>query len=347
MRTLYYCAYTLCLFLLFACSHSENVTNDQFAFLSKVGITVDDKLLLGDSLTLPDIYCGDPGQKTSNLKGIKIDQEQYDALIVPIGHNFPDIMSNWLLLGVRDMGNGVTLIAYYAASGTGYRVCLVTYDRQGHVLDAINAREMHLVWRINLSEPDNDDSYTLDALLTFDEDKVSLLRTMGRCVMDYDNDLKGAPLWQQQWQQTYTVNSKGHFVLDGQRVVSEQGQVDRYGVMDFKTWDMLVCSLYDPGIMDTWNDYVTTVEETYTLEYRYNPFPKDVEHLYKMNPTRFLKWMAAPANRNNRLMRYFKLMPNERPALLKEIAHLDDPAAFKWLTSVVNSWDDKPLTQHL
>lgn len=346
MRFLYNVLLIIAL-LLTACSNDSEVTNQKFAFLDKLGIDIDQDILLGDTLTLPDIYCGDPNQTINDLKGLKISQEQYDALIVPIGNHFPDKMSNWLLLGVRDMGGGVTLAAYYAASGTGYRVNLVTYDRQGHVLDAINVREMHLVWRINLSDPDDNQSYTLDALLCFNDDKVTLQRVMGKCMMDFENDIKEAPQWQHQWQQTYTINSKGHFVLDGQRVINEQGEVDRYGVMDFKTWDMLVCSLYDPGVMDTWNDYVTTVEETYTLEYQYNPFPKDVIQLYKMNPARFLNWMAAPANRNNRLMRYFKLAPADRPALLKEIAHLDNPSARQWLTGIVNSWDDKPLTKHL
>ena len=46
-------------------------------------------------------------------------------------------------------------------------------------------------------------------------------------------------------------------------------------------------------------------------------------------------------------MRYFKLSPSERPELLSDIGRLEDPDARQWLTSIVNSWDDKPLTKHL
>ena len=56
-------------------------------------------------------------------------------------------MGNWMLLGVRDMGSGITLAAFYIGSGTGYSVDLMTYDKQGHLLDAINTRVLHMLWR--------------------------------------------------------------------------------------------------------------------------------------------------------------------------------------------------------
>lgn len=331
-----------------ACSGGSSVANEQFKFLSDLGITVDDKMMLGDTLTLPDVYCGDPEQKVSDLEGTRLDNDQYQTLIVPAGHGIPDAMSNWMLLGVRDMSNGVTLAAYYAGNGVGYCVNLITYDKQGHLLDAINARELHLVWRCDLSNIDDDNSFTLDGMFTFEEtDRVTLHRTMGKCVMDFDNDLKGAPEWQQHWIQTYVINPKGCFVLQGQQVVKDQGKVDHYAALDFKSWDMLVCSLHDAGIMDTWNEYSLLVNSTYDPDYKYNPFPWDVAKLYHMNPQRFLKWMAAHRDPGNRLLPQFKLPPADRPALLKEISRLDDPAARDWLTALVNSWDNKPLTKHL
>lgn len=330
-----------------ACSDGETVQNPQFAFLNNAGITVNEQLLLGDSLVVPDLYCGDPNQTTDDVKGVQISKEQYDSLITPIGNGFPDAMSNWLLLGVRDMGSGITLAAYYAASGVGYCLDLVTYDKYGHVLDAINARELHVVWRVKLTDPNDNNACTLDGYFTFAGNKVILHRVMGRCLMDFDNDVKGTPQWQQAWEQTYTINSKGHFVLDKQQVVGEKGVVDNYATMEFKSWDMLVCSLYDMEIMDSWNDFIALPESVYAPDYPYSPVPQDVNLLYHINPQRFLNWLALPGNRDSRLTRNFKLQPGERPALLEEITRINDPNARQWLNALVNSWDDKPLTKHL
>lgn len=331
-----------------ACSGSGKVNNPQFDFLDKLGITVNDDLLLDDSLGLPDVYCGDLKQQDGDVKGKRLNHDQYAALVVPAGENFIDEMGNWMLLGVRDMGNGVTMAAYYACSGVGYCVDLITYDKQGHLLDAINARELHLLWRCDMPDINNMESFTLDGFFTFDgNDGVTLHRTMGQCLMDFNNDLKGAPKWEQQWEQSYVINAKGHFVLQRQQVTNEKGKVDYYAAMDFKAWDMLVCSLHDEAIMDTWNEYSQLVSSTYNPDYEFNPFPWDVVLLYKMNPQRFLRWMAAHRGSENRLLPYFKLLPDDRPALLREITHLDDAGARQWLTTLVNSWDDKPLSKHL
>lgn len=330
-----------------ACSGGGKVNNEQFAFLDDMGISINQKLLLADSLTMPDIYCGDSEQTLDDLKGKRLNHEQYEKLIIPAGKNFIDDMGNWLLLGVRDMGSGITLAAFYSGSGMGYCVDLMTYDKQGHLLDAINARELHMLWRINFEDITNDTVFTLDGHFTFNGNQVTLHRTMGRAVMDFNGDLKSAPQWQQGWDQDYIIDAKGHFVLQGQRIVKETGQLDAYAALDFKSWDMLVCSLHDPSIMDTWNEYSELVNTTYDPDYKYNPFPWDVEQLYKMNPKRFLSWFSAPNNRNNRLLPYFKLMPEDRPDLLKEIAALDDDNARQWLTALVNSWDDKPLAKRL
>lgn len=331
-----------------SCSGGGNkVQNSQFAFLNDLGITITDKLLLGDSLTLPDIYRGDPEQTIDDLEGVALDKEQYDSLITPIGHCFPDAMCNWLLLGVRDMGDGITLAAYYACSGVGYCLDLVTYDKQGRALDAVNAREQHVLWRLNLSDPNDNNACTLDSHITFTGDGMTLHRVMTRCLMDFEKEVKGTPQWQQAWQQTYRINSKGHFVLDKQQVVGNQGTVDEYATMDFKSWDMLVCSLYDPGIMDTWNEFIAVPESVYAPDYQYTPVPQDVNLLYHVNPQRFLNWLAMPGHRDSRLTRYFKLKPDDRPDLLKEIARVSDADARQWLTNLVNSWDDKPLTKHL
>ena len=329
-------------------NNSDKTTDGSFAFLDSLGISIDDDLLLADTLTMPDIYCGDPNQSVNDLKGFQLSKEQYAALLKPAGRGFADRMSNWLLLGVRDVGNGNTLGAYYVCNGVGYCVELITYDQQGEVLDAINAREMHLLWRVNLSDINNDTVFTLDSRITLDgPDRLTLHRTMGRCIMDFENDIKGEPFWQQQWQQDYTINDKGHFVLNGQRIAREQGEVDYYAALDFMSWDMLVCSKYDESIMDAWNDYTELVNSTYDPNYQYNPFPWDVAQLYCMNPQRFLRWMATHHDSSNRLLPLFKLPPDDRPALLQEIARLDDPSARQWLTDIVNNWDDTPLTRHL
>ena len=99
--------------------------------------------------------------------------------------------------------------------------------------------------------------------------------------------------------------------------------------------------------MDTWNNYTELVNSTYDPDYQYNPFPWDVAQLYKKNPQRFLSWMAAKRGTDNRLLPCFKLPPDDRPALLEEIGRLDDADARQWLSSIVNAWDDKPLTKHL
>ena len=95
MRNSIFCGIFLTLILLVACSHGGNkVDNEQFAFLDSMGIAVTDRLLLGDSLTLPDIYCGDPDQTLDDLKGEKMSREQYNALVVPAGQDFADEMGN-------------------------------------------------------------------------------------------------------------------------------------------------------------------------------------------------------------------------------------------------------------
>ena len=332
--------------VLAACSGGSKVSNEQFAFFNPLDITVNDDMLLGDTLALPDVYCGDPNQQLSDLKGEKLNSQQHEALIVPLGHGFPDTMSDWRLLGVRDMGNGITLGAFYAGNGMGYNVDLITFDKQGHPLDAINARELHIVWRIDFSNPNDNTSFSLDSYITFDGDKLSLHRLMSRCVMDFVNDLKGKPQWQAGWKQDYTINSKGLFVLHGQEATQQQGPVDEYAVMEFKSWDMQVCSLYDTSVMDVWNDYAALIHKSFAPDYPYNPFPQDVAELYKMNPQRFLNWLAQPQNRASSLARYFKMKPSYRSELLHEIANLDDAEARLWLNSLVKSWDDKPLTLH-
>ena len=327
--------------------HGGSKKSGEFAFLDEIGINVTDKLLLTDTLDLPDIYDSDKKQKTSDLKGESLSHEQYEALIVPAGKRFADEMSNWLLLGVRDIGQGNTLAAFYACNGSGYNLEMMTYDSKGRVLDAINAREQHLLWRTHLGDASNDTVFTLDGSFTFNGNHMKLHRAMGLCVMDWSNDRKGNLLWQQQWEQQYLIDNNGHFVLQGQQVVKENGEVDNYAALDFKSWDMLVCSLYDPSIMDTWNKYTELVNSTYDPDYQYNPFPWDVAQLYKMNPQRFLRWMAAHRDSGNLLLPQFKLPPDDRPSLLQEIARLDDLDGRQWLTNLVNNWDDKPLTKHL
>ena len=69
---------------------------------------------------------------------IELDHDQYAALILPAGNEFASAMSLWQLLGVRDVGHGNTLAAYYVGNNVGYCVYLMTYDGQGRVLDAMN-----------------------------------------------------------------------------------------------------------------------------------------------------------------------------------------------------------------
>lgn len=330
-----------------SCGKDGKVENEQFAFLNKQGITITQKLLLGDTLSLPDIYSGDDKQSENEIDGEKLDHDQYAALILPAGNEFASAMSLWQLLGVRDVGHGNTLAAYYVGNNVGYCVYLMTYDGQGRVLDAMNLRELHLVWRCNLSDPEDDNSFSLDGFVTFKGvNDLALHRTMGRCLMDYDKDLKGSPQWRQTWCQDYFINEKGHFVLRGQHIEDEDGKVDTYAAQDFKSWDMLVCSLHDPGVMNLWNDYAILVDETYDPDYKYNPFPWDVNQLYQKNPQRFLNWMAAHREPENRLLRHFKLTVDERPALIDEIGRLDDADARQWLTGIVATWDNQPLSQH-
>ena len=334
--------------ILVSCNGGGKIDDVRYAFLENLDITINQDLLLKDSLTLPDAYCGDKDQKIDGIKGLKINRKQYEALILPAGKGFADEMSNWVLLGVRPVGNDITLAAFYAGNGVGYCVDLITYDSQGNLLDAINGREMHLVWRCDLTNADDDNSFTLDSQFTFEsDDHLTLHRVMGKCLMDFDKDLKGKPQWQQGWDQEYLINSTGHFVLQGQKVVMEQGEVDHYAALDFKSWDMLVCSQHDPSIMNTWNEYAELVNSTYDPDYEYNPFPWDVAQLYHMNPQRFLLWMVAKRSQGNHLLPQFKLPPDERPALLQEISQLDDANARQWLTAIVNNWDDKPLTKHI
>lgn len=348
MKTLRFWSILSSLILLVACSTSgTKVDNPQFDFLDQLGITVTDELVLPDSLTLPDIYCGDKKQTIDALKGLGLSHDQYASLVLPAGEGFADEMSSWLLLGVRDMGGGITLAAFYGGNGAGYCVNLMTYDNKGQLLDAINARELHLLWRVNLADASNDSVFTLDGYFTFGGDRVTLHRTMGRCVMDFKGDLKSEPQWQQSWEQEYVINAKGHFVLQGQRVVEEHGPVDHYAALDFKSWDMLVCSLHDTDIMNTWNQYSELVNSTYDPDYKYNPFPWDVVQLYRMNPQRFLNWIAAPQNRGNRLISYFKLRPDDRPALQQQISRMEDAGSRQWLNNLVDSWDNQPLTKHL
>ena len=58
-------------------------------------------------------------------------------------------------------------------------------------------------------------------------------------------------------------------------------------------------------------------------------------------------YQVSPETGFYSLLPQFKLPVDERPALLEEIGRLDDNDARQWLTDLVNSWDDKPLTKHL
>ena len=331
--------------LLAACSSRDGgAITGQYAFMEKLGIDITDELKLGDTLALNDIYCGDEAQAANTLGGAVLTPEQYIALILPAGKQIADDMSQWVLLGVRRM-TGNILAAYYAGNGMGYCVSLITYDSYGRVLDAINARELHLLWRTDLSNPDNDDVFTLDAFFTFDGDRtVTLHRTMGMCKMDFDADLKSGPQWQQQWDQPYAIDGKGRFLLQGQEIMAEKGTVDVYAAMDYKTWDLLVCSPRDEGVMDIWEKAAIKVENGYDPKYPFKPFPHDVTQLYRMNPQRFVRWLAAHPGCH--LLRWFKLERADRPALLAHIGRLTDAAARQRLTAIVNAWDDTPLTLH-
>lgn len=340
----YVLALAVILTLMLSSCHGGGERQGHFPFLDALGITVDETLMLGDTLRLPDIYCGDDSQE-NKINGVELTQDQYRALIVPAGYLFADEMSLWTLLGVRDACDGKTLAVFHSGNNVGYCVMLATYDAEGRILDAINARELHLVWRADLSAPDDDRSFVLDGFFTFDMNHLTLHRTMSECIMDYDKDLKGAPKWHQAWEQDYFINDKGYFMLQQPHVTSESGPIDYYAAMDLKSWDLLVCSLHDPGVMDVWNNFVPLMKETYAPDYPYNPFPWDVTQLYRMNPQRFLRWMAARRHEDNNLLPYFKLVPGDRPDLLAEIGRIDDDDARQWLTALVNSWDDKPLTQ--
>ena len=54
-------------FSLAICSGGSKVQNPQFAFLDSLGIAINDGMLLGDTLALPDVYCGDPRQQDGDF----------------------------------------------------------------------------------------------------------------------------------------------------------------------------------------------------------------------------------------------------------------------------------------
>ena len=43
--------------LLTVCSGCSKSSNEQFDFLNRLGINIDNKLVLGDSIVMNDIYC--------------------------------------------------------------------------------------------------------------------------------------------------------------------------------------------------------------------------------------------------------------------------------------------------
>ena len=185
MKTLYSSTILLFTALLltasYGCSHQSD---GQFGFLNRLGIHVNDNLMLGDSIVMNDIYCGDSNQDDNEVEGKELSAEQYHALIGPAGIDFTDVMSKWVLLGVRDVGHGNTLAAYYAGSSIGYCVDLMTYDQQGKLLDAINLRELHMLWRVNLQDPEDNNAFTLDSRVTF-------LGAVHDAMCDYESALKG------------------------------------------------------------------------------------------------------------------------------------------------------------
>ena len=83
----------ICALMLMGCSGGARSAGDPFKFLSDLGVNVNEDLILGDSLTLNDIYCGDKGQSSSELPGVELSREQYEALIVPAGRDFISEMS--------------------------------------------------------------------------------------------------------------------------------------------------------------------------------------------------------------------------------------------------------------
>ncbi len=65
-----------------SCGKDGKVENEQFAFLNKQGITITQKLLLGDTLSLSDIYSGDENQSDNEIDGEKLNPDHYAALIL-------------------------------------------------------------------------------------------------------------------------------------------------------------------------------------------------------------------------------------------------------------------------
>ena len=98
MKTAYIWTIVLCMVLLTACSNQEKISDSQYSFLDNTGISVTRDLILGDTISMPDVYCGDPQQSVDDLKGWQLDPGQYVTLIVPAGPEVADKMSNWLLL---------------------------------------------------------------------------------------------------------------------------------------------------------------------------------------------------------------------------------------------------------
>jgi len=336
----------VCLLLLASCRQqsSQPSSSPRVAFLQDLGIDVTDDMVLTHRLTLPDQYITHAeGDSLTLPPMVELTREQYERLIAPAGDAFHADMATWRLMGVRDVDGNHTLVAYYVGSTMGYSVYFMTYDSVGNLCDAIDLRELHVLWPVNHEEAGQCPVRTLDSEVTFAGKRhFTLHRLMGDCDMDYDRDLKGAPQWQLAWDQDYDITDDGLMVLKEQRETSRKGDVDPYAEVIYRSWDLLVASQHDTTIMNVWNGAVQRIEDLYAPDNIYSPLKWNVPKLYNANPQRFLRWMASHRGASNRLLRYATVQPDNRQAVLEQINAIDDADARNWLTRNLMDADTVP-----
>ena len=131
-----------------------------------------------------------------------------------------DVPKGTQLIGVRSVGNGMTLAAYkmpMSEDSNHFKVYLLTTNSKDDVIDNIDLGEFHTSEHQGPLRFGGNRFYTTDADLHFDSIGNFTVHRVMTLTSLY---LKNHPLtemWRVEWIDNYVIDNTGHFVFKGQQ----------------------------------------------------------------------------------------------------------------------------------
>ena len=203
--------------MLLGCNHTNSATPDHAGrLLDSLDIVhgtvlqIDTLLQVGDhTLTHPD--------SVSQVNCPTLDEAHCDLLARQSGMDLPHGVQ---FVGMRDIGNGMTLAAYRVpdgGNGEEFKVCLMTHANDGAVIDAIGLGAFHACESKQPRTFGGNRFYTLDSEVAFDGERHFTLRRTATFSGLYLKDHRVTPLWRADWENAFDITADGHFRFTGQR----------------------------------------------------------------------------------------------------------------------------------